>query len=202
MSRAGRTRFGSRGPKLDADWFAASPLEVAPALIGAWMVAGDCEGIIVEVEAYTDDEASHAVTRRPSAYDIMCSQGLLYVYKIHTQLCLNVTCGAGPGAVLLRAVQPVSGIEEMLARRRLRNPNLRIDPDKPRSVAALASGPGRLCQAFGVELSWSGEPVGRYLGFFGGEPAGAVKAGPRVGISKAQDLPWRFYLAHSPFVSR
>ena len=202
MDLDGRTIQGPKGPELDEEWFSSSPLDVAPALVGSWLVAGDCEGIIVEAEAYTDDEASHAVTRRPSAYDIMCSQGLLYVYKVHTQLCLNVTCGEGPGAVLLRAVQPVSGIEEMLARRRLRNPKLRIDPDKPRSLAALASGPGRLCQAFGVELAWSGEPVGRHLRFFAGRASGPVETGPRVGISKAKDLPWRFFLAQSPFVSR
>ncbi len=186
---------------MQEDWFAAGALEVAPALIGARMQVGDCEGIVVEVEAYLDDEASHAVTRRPSAFEIMSTYGRLYIYKVHTQLCMNVTCGQGPGAVLLRAVEPIFGVERMLERRRMRNPKLVVDIDEPRSLAALASGPGRLCQAFGVELSWSGEPVGERVRFFSGPAPGKVVAGPRIGISKARDLPWRFYVADSPFVT-
>ncbi len=202
MVSSGRKAVQVEGEELTEDWFAASALDVAPALIGARLVARDCEGIIVETEAYLDDEASHAVTRRPSAYDIMCSQGRLYVYKVHTQLCLNITCGDGPGAVLLRAVEPRVGIAEMLARRRLRNPGLIVDQSRKKSLAALASGPGRLCQAFGVELGWSGEPLGRNLRIFARQAVGSIVAGPRVGISKATELPWRFCLADSPFLSR
>lgn len=183
-------RAGAR--PLDAAFFAQPTLDVARALIGCTLRRGECSGRIVETEAYTDDEASHFVTRARSAGTLMGStSGLAYVYSIYgAHLCLNVTTDArGPGAVLLRALEPLGGLEVMRRRR-----NGVRDRD-------LCRGPGRLAQALGVTRAMSGEP---FLGVFELEPPGtrvALIASPRVGISKARELPWRFSLSGSPFVS-
>ncbi len=185
------------------DFFAKDPVFLARELLGRILEVGPCRGIIVEAEAYADDPASHAVTRRPSAYDVMCTAGRLYVYRVHMQLCLNLTCGreGRPGAVLLRAVRPVAGLATMYARRLRRNPRLRVDPARPSTLANLASGPGRLCQAFDVRLEWSGLPVGREVRILEGRRAERAARGPRIGISRAQELPWRFFLPGDPFVT-
>jgi DNA-3-methyladenine glycosylase len=153
-------------------------------------------GVIVETEAYApDDSASHSFRGRTGRNASMFGPpGHLYVYRSYgIHWCANVVCepeGVG-AAVLLRALEPIAGIEEMSRRRGLADPLL------------LCSGPGRLTQALGV----TGEHDGRSLAlppFSLRAPSSTIEVvtGARVGISTATDLPWRYCLAGSPFVSR
>ena len=161
--------------------------EVAPTLLNKLLVHGPCAGRIVEVEAYTaDDPASHTFRGETSRNAVMFGPpGHLYCYLsygIHT--CANVVTGP-PGhgaAVLIRALVPVAGIEEMRRRR-------------GRSTG-LVDGPGKLCQALGLTLAHNGVdlcaagPVA--LVDDGVAPPPNPVTGPRVGITKAVDTPWRF----------
>jgi DNA-3-methyladenine glycosylase len=155
-------------------------------------------GRIVEVEAYgPDDPASHAFrgpTRRNAV--MFGAPGHLYVYFTYgMHFCMNVVTGrVGEGsAVLLRAVEPLEGLEEM-RRRRGRE-----------AVRELCSGPARLCQAFGVDRGLDGADLvrGPELWLAQGEPVspGSISRGARVGIRVGLEHPWRFHVAGDPFVS-
>ena len=153
-------------------------------------------GIVVETEAYApDDPASHSfggATRRNAT--MFGPAGRLYVYRSYgIHWCANVVCdveGVG-AAVLLRALEPREGLDEMVARRGL------VDP------LHLCSGPGRLAQALGLTGDHDGLPLDRPPAVLLGraEPVEVV-AGPRVGITRAAGLPWRYALKGSVFVSR
>lgn len=176
---------------------AGSVHEAARALIGWTFLVDGAGGVIVETEAYApDDPASHSYAGRTRRNATMFGPpGRLYVYRSYgIHWCANVVCGAtGVGAaVLLRALEPTAGVEMMRARRRLDDPRL------------LCSGPGRLTQALGITREHDGlslecapfeliPPVA---------PTEAVVAGPRVGISRAADRPWRYTLAGSTYASR
>ncbi len=179
-------------PDLDRQFFARNTLEVARALIGATLAVGGCAGRIVETEAYTTDAASHAVTRQRQAAIMAETYGHIYVYLIYgMHYCLNVTTERdGVGAVLIRAVEPTRGVELMSRRRGTSN------------IKLLASGPGRLCAAFGIDLSMNGQPLGREIHIGERESEPAISASPRVGLTRAADLDWRFYETGNPFVSR
>jgi DNA-3-methyladenine glycosylase len=170
--------------------------EAAPALLGWTLLVDGVGGRIVEVEAYApDDPASHSYrgrTRRNAA--MFGPPGTLYVYRSYgVHWCANVVCGEeGTGAaVLLRAVEPTQGVDVMRARRGL-------DADE-----LLCSGPGRLTQALSISSAhdglWLDGAPFRLL-----EPDGPfeVVTGPRIGISLATDLPWRYAVSGSRFVSR
>ena len=158
------------------------------------------EGRIVEVEAYLgdgSDAASHAHRGpTPRAASMFGPAGRFYVYRsmgIHA--CANLVCErqGRASAVLLRAVEPLRGLEQMARRR------------GGRSARELASGPGRLAQAFGIGLHHDGASALR--GALRVEAARSaprlhVLAGPRIGISKASGLPYRFWIADSPHVTR
>jgi DNA-3-methyladenine glycosylase len=180
-------------------FFARPVLEVAPDLIGCVVVHGPCSGVIVEAEAYHQSEpAAHSyggVTARSAK--LFGPPGSAYVYRSYgIHACLNAVCepeGVG-AAVLIRALEPLDGIELMRERRG----GLR-DED-------LCSGPGKLTQALSIGLDLNGtsllgdgpitldpRPVDR--------PAPTVLTGTRIGITKAADLPWRFAAADSPYVS-
>jgi DNA-3-methyladenine glycosylase len=181
---------------------ARSSIEVAPWLLGVLLVHGDRAGRIVETEAYQGslDEASHAFrgpTRRNAT--MFGPAGHLYVYFTYgMHWCANVvTAHEGVGqAVLLRALEPVAGLEEMRAAR----PKARRDVD-------LCRGPARLCEALGITGSLDGSDLtdrssgGPWLGVDGSPAPAEVVAGPRVGITKAVEHPWRFAVAGSPYVS-
>ncbi len=164
---------------------------LARALLGAELLVRGTGGIVVETEAYArDDPASHSF-RGPTARNaaMFGPAGHAYVYRSYgLHLCLNVVGRPGE-AVLIRALAPGTGVELMRQRR----------PSGP-----LCSGPGRLGQALGIGLSDNGLP------FDGTElvlrpapvPSGAILSGPRIGISRGAELPWRFGLAGSPDLSR
>jgi DNA-3-methyladenine glycosylase len=177
---------------LHKSFFARDTVTVARGLIGAVLIVGECQGRIVEVEAYTTDAAAHSVTRRNTAALMTETFGHIYIYLIYgTSYCLNFTTeDKGVGAVLIRAAEPLSGIPVMQQRRGTED------------LRKLASGPGRLCQAFGIDLGFKGERIGKRLKLKQGAALGEVCASPRIGISKATDLHWRFYEAGNRFVSR
>lgn len=160
---------------------------VAPKLLGKLLVLGSCAGRIVEVEAYAADEpASHSFNGRTVRNAVMFGPpGHLYCYLSYgIHVCANVVTGSeGDGqAVLVRALDPVRGVEMMRLRRGAGRP--------------LADGPGKLCQALGIELGHDGLDVcsGGDPGLFddGIAPPSDPVVGPRIGISKAVDLPWRW----------
>jgi DNA-3-methyladenine glycosylase len=181
---------------LDREFFARSVHEVAPDLIGCTLLVDGVGGPIVEVEAYDhEDPASHGFRGQTARNRSMFGPpGHAYVYRSYgIHWCLNLVCEEKgvAAAVLLRALEPAHGVEEMRARR---------DLDEPR---LLCSGPGRLCQALAVTGEHDGLPFNRppfELRARKGEPE--VVTGPRVGITQAADLPWRFGLAGSPYLSR
>ena len=185
--------------RLGKDCYARSVHDVARDLIGCVVRHGETAGRIVETESYHMEEpACHAhagVTARTST--LFGEPGHAYVYfsyGIHSLL-NAVAEQAGVGAaVLIRALEPVDGLEEMRARR-----GVRRDED-------LCSGPGKLTQALGIGLSLNGSSlVDGPIELLTREPGSReprVVIGERVGISKAADLPWRFCDADSPHVSR
>ena len=181
---------------LDREFFARSVHEVAPNLIGCTLLVDGIGGPIVEVEAYDhEDPASHGFRGETARNRSMFGPpGHAYVYRSYgIHWCLNLVCEEKgvAAAVLLRALEPTHGAGEMRVRR---------DLDEPR---LLCSGPGRLCQALAVTGEHDGLPLNRppfELRARKGEPE--VVTGPRVGITQAADLPWRYGLAGSPYLSR
>src|SRR6266850_1585921 len=195
-------RFYDRDPKV-----------VAPQLLGKILIRRQgrklLAGRIVEVEAYLgeDDPASHAFRGATNRNRVMFGPpGFAYVYFTYgMHYCANVTClGEGTaGAILIRALEPIAGIEEMALNRDL---NLSLETEHVRVLRALTSGPARLCEALditrtrddGKDLTslksdlWIASDRSRY---------GAIACGPRVGITQAADWPLRFYVVGNPYVS-
>lgn len=184
-------------------FFARPAPEVAPALLGKLLVRAD-EGLvarIVETEAYTqDDPASHA-HRGPTARNapMFGAPGHAYVYFTYgMHWCLNVVTGAagvGQGC-LLRAAEPLEGLEVMRARRGGR-------PDR-----ALLRGPACLAQAFGLDGTWSGVDVSGVVGrdppalhLAADDDTPSWEATPRTGVAAAADVAWRFVVRDSPWAS-
>lgn len=177
------------------EFFTQSPVECARALVGCELVWGGCSGIVIECEAYVaeGDPACHTFSR-PSARDFVARHpaGTAYVYLnygMHWMLNVLVK-GEEDGFVLLRAIEPRRGLAAMLERR------------GGRTGRELAGGPGRLAAALGVSGADHGKDFcsSAKRCFRQGEPLDVV-ADVRVGISRAQDLRWRFLAAGHPHVS-
>ncbi len=181
------------------DFYARPVLQVARDLIGCVVTHGECSGVIVEAEAYHHTEpASHAfVGLTPRTATLFGPPGIAYVYRSYgIHALLNAVAeaeGIGSG-VLIRALEPLSGIDTMRRRRGLSR------------LEALCSGPGKLTQALGVELSHNGTDLSRgpvrIWGRRAGWEAPPITVDRRIGITKAVELPWRFSVTDSPFVSR
>lgn len=182
--------------RLQPEDFAGDAPQVARALIGATLLVDGVGGRIVETEAYDPtDPASHSYPGPTPRNEAMFGPaGRAYVYRSYgIHWCLNFVCGeAGHGAaVLIRAIEPLHGIEQMQTRRGLRDPRL------------LCAGPGRLAQALGITRALDGRRLDQEpFTLLAAPPAQPVLAGSRIGISKAIDRPWRFGLAGSAFLSR
>jgi DNA-3-methyladenine glycosylase len=181
---------------LTRDFFARPVREVAPELIGAALLVDGVGGRIVEVEAYDqDDPASHSYRGKTARTAAMFgASGHAYVYRSYgIHWCLNLVCGEDgrAEAALVRALEPTCGLDAMRERRGLE------------AERALCSGPGKLCQALGITRVHDGlsldEPPFELLARES-EPTLAV--GPRIGITRAVEQPWRYGLAGSPFLSR
>ena len=182
--------------RLTRDFFARPVHEIAPELIGATLLVDGVGGVIVELEAYDhEDPAAHGFRGRTERNASMFGPGgYAYVYRSYgIHWCLNFVCEdvGVANAVLIRALEPTAGLDTMRARRGVGDDRL------------LCAGPGRLCQALGVTREHDGlaldEPP------FELRPRTRpveVAVGPRIGITKAADRPWRYGLAGSAFLSR
>lgn len=182
--------------KLTRSFFDRSVHEVAPDLIGATFLFNGVGGLIVEVEAYHHtDPAAHSYRGETARNAVMFGPaGFAYVYRSYgIHWCVNVVCEAkgSASAVLIRALQPTQGIAAMQRRRGLDDQRL------------LCSGPGRLCEALGITKVHDGLPLDR-TPFELRARSGDIDivAGPRIGITKAVDLPWRYGLKGSRFLSK
>jgi DNA-3-methyladenine glycosylase len=182
--------------KLGRNFFARSVHEVAPELIGATLLLDGVGGRIVEVEAYEQtDPAAHSFRGRTERNAVMFGPpGHAYVYRSYgIHWCVNFVCEpeGRASAVLLRAIEPTTGLARMRRRRGLSDDRL------------LCSGPGRLCQALGITGAHDGlaldrapfallRPVDKFV----------LAVGVRIGITKAVELPWRYGLSGSRFLSK
>jgi DNA-3-methyladenine glycosylase len=186
---------------IPASFFERDPLICARELIGAELIWGDCSGVLVETEAYNakNDEAAHTFTR-PSARSFVERNpaGTAYVYfnyGMHWMLNVLVK-GDANGFVLIRALEPKKGIEQMKKRRGLDD------------VKRFCSGPGKLTQALGItgrhhEMDLCADPLHCFAYKSGARLRRVdVISGKRIGITRSSHLPWRFTLRGSPFVSR
>lgn len=176
--------------------FAVPPDILAKQLIGAFFSYRGAGGIIVETEAYDEtDPASHSFCGKTHRNAVMFGPpATLYVYRSYgIHWCVNFVCRpANHGAaVLIRAIEPTEGIELMQARRRLSD------------IRLLCAGPGRICQALGITGQENGLPIDSAACSF--KPPSQtfdIVSGPRIGISKATEKPWRFGMSCSSFLSR
>jgi len=188
------------GPILPRAFYARPTIEVARALLGKILVHGPAAGIIVETEAYLggDDLAAHSargITNRTRV--IFGPPGHAYVYFIYGMYeCLNLVCEpeGKPGCVLIRALEPVNGIDLMQRRR-----------PGARNLEELASGPGKLTLAMAITRAQNGADVTRGS-LVVREPSAPralqVEVTPRIGIRQCADLPLRFAIHGNRFVSR
>ena len=178
---------------LSTDFFARDVVTVARALIGTTLLVDGVGGMIVETEAYhASDPASHSFrgpTRRNAS--MFGPPGHAYVYRSYgIHWCLNFVCEAVSG-VLIRALEPRSGLGRMAERRGVAD------------LHRLCAGPGRLCQALGIDRTLDGHPLDAApFELLLAEGVVAITAGPRIGITRAVETPWRFCLAGSRFLSR
>ena len=186
----------SLGKPLKRAFFARSVHEVAPDLIGTTLLVDGVGGIIVEVEAYHHSEpAAHSFNGPTPRNQVMFGPpGFSYVYRSYgIHWCVNFVCekAGSASAVLIRALQPTHGIPAMRRRRGLHDER------------SLCSGPGKLCEALGITIAHSELPLDTppfALHARVGKPE--VVTGLRIGITKAADLPWRYGLKDSRFVSK
>ncbi len=191
-----------RGRRLPRSFYARDALEVAPELLDKVIRVGERSGRIVEVEAYRgpDDPGSHGFRGPTPRTEVMYGPpGHLYVYFTYgMHWCANVVCApAGTcSAVLLRALAPLTGLDEMFRAR-----------SAARGPSDLCSGPAKLCQALGIDGELDGtDLVGPRpavdLCDDGALPSTDVVQTTRVGLSRGGELPWRWYVADDPNVSR
>jgi len=197
-------RAAKKGNVLNRSFYCRNTLTVAKQLLGKLLVRelpeGKVAGKIVEVEAYrgSDDPASHAYKGKTQRNQIMFGEGgYAYIYFIYGKhFCLNVTTEkvGVPGAVLIRAVEPVYGIEIMKRKRRTEN------------VRNLTNGPGKLTQAMDITVELNGWDLTRGEKLYicdldVVEPFEVVSSG-RIGVKAGADKPWRFFIKGNLFVSK
>jgi DNA-3-methyladenine glycosylase len=184
------------GKPLKRSFFDRSVHKVAPDLIGATLLFNGVGGVIVEVEAYHHTEPAAHSYNGPTPRNLVMfgPPGFTYVYRSYgIHWCVNFVCEkeGSASAVLIRALAPIHGLADMRRRRGLREER------------ALCSGPGKLCEALGITVAHSGLPLDR-TPFALHARVGEVDvvAGIRIGITKAVDLPWRYGLKGSRYLSK
>ncbi len=194
---AGPTAYKSGMPRrLTRSFFARSVHDVAPELIGATFLFNGVGGVIVEVEAYHHTEpAAHSFNGQTPRNAVMFGPpGYAYVYRSYgIHWCVNFVCEktGSASAVLIRAIQPTEGIATMKRRRKLDAERL------------LCSGPGRICEALGITRDHDSLPLDKPPFELRARSADCeVVAGVRVGITKAAELPWRYGLKGSRYLSK
>ncbi|MGP1909412.1 DNA-3-methyladenine glycosylase [Metabacillus sp. JX24] len=189
---------------VESSFFLMPTLQLAEELLGKILVKesaeGTAAGMIVETEAYIGpgDRAAHSFGgRRTARTEVMFGHaGHAYTYVMHTHCLVNVVSGEmdAPEAVLIRAVEPVTG-EELMRKRR---PAAKKDHD-------MTNGPGKLTKALGITIADYGRPLWESpLYIASGISPGSISAGPRIGIDnsgEAVGYPWRFWVSGNPFVS-
>jgi DNA-3-methyladenine glycosylase len=186
----------SLGKPLKRAFFNRSVHAVAPDLIGATLLVGGVGGIIVEVEAYHHtDPAAHSYRGPTPRNRVMFGPaGFAYVYRSYgIHWCANFVCEAegSASAVLIRALQPTHGLAAMRRRRG-------VDDER-----ALCSGPGKLCEALGITVAHSELPLDKPpIQLFARKEKPEIAIGIRIGITKAVELPWRYGLKGSKFLSK
>jgi DNA-3-methyladenine glycosylase len=182
--------------RLTRNFFNRSVLEVAPDLIGVTLLVNGVGGRLVEVEAYHHTEpAAHSFRGQTERNAIMFGPpGYVYVYRSYgIHWCLNFVCEpkGSAAAVLIRAIEPTAGLAAMRRRRGVADERL------------LCSGPGRLCQALGITRANNGLALDRPpFELFARQGEEEVVAGPRIGLTKAVELPWRYGEKGSRFLSK
>ncbi|MCG5103402.1 DNA-3-methyladenine glycosylase [Oceanobacillus alkalisoli] len=189
---------------LPESFYKQPTLTLAKQLIGKILVheteEGLSSGVIVETEAYLGalDRAAHSYGyRRTKRTEIMYHQaGLIYTYQMHTHCLLNIVSGevGEPEAVLIRAIEPYSGVDLMMQKRPVKN------------IQNLTSGPGKLTKALGITMQMYGKPIYKQpLYITEGARIDEIMTGLRIGISnteEARDYPYRFWMAGNSYVSR
>ncbi|MBX9827516.1 MAG: DNA-3-methyladenine glycosylase [Xanthobacteraceae bacterium] len=182
--------------KIRRPFFSRSVHHVAPDLIGATLLIGGVGGRIVEVEAYHHtDPAAHSFNGQTPRNAVMFGPpGYAYVYRSYgIHWCLNFVCepAGSASAVLIRAVEPVEGLAKMRRRRGLSDERL------------LCSGPGRLAEAMSVTMAHNGLALDKLpFELYARDAEPEIATGIRIGITKAADLPWRYGLKGSKFLSK
>jgi len=190
MPSAGRRK------RLPLSFFERSVHAVAPELIGATFLFNGVGGVIIEVEAYHHtDPAAHSYGGQTERNAVMFGPaGYVYVYRSYgIHWCVNFVCEAAgsASAVLIRALQPTAGLATMRRRRDVSDERL------------LCSGPGRLTQALGITHAQNGLALDRSpFALHAAATPVAIAVGPRIGLTKAVDLPWRYGLKGSRFLSK
>jgi DNA-3-methyladenine glycosylase len=188
-------------PRLERAFYERPTIDVARDLLGQVLISVTPEGVttgrIVETEAYhgADDPASHAARLKSGRVEVMHGEaGIAYVYRsygIHAMLNVVAKPAGETGAVLIRALEPLFGVDLMRERRGVGDERL------------LCSGPGKLCQALGISLDLHGLDLvtSERLWIAAGMPAVRIAASGRIGISRGQHEPWRFWVSGNPYVS-
>lgn len=196
MAPVSKTSTPQLGKALKRAFFARSVHEVARDLIGATMLVDGVGGIIVEVEAYHHTEpAAHSYNGPTPRNQIMFGPpGFAYVYRSYgIHWCVNFVCEeeGSAAAVLIRALEPTHGLAAMRRRRHA------VD------VHALCSGPGKLTEALGITIAHNTLPLDRPpIALHARTEAVEVAMGIRIGITKAVELPWRYGVKGSKFLSK
>lgn len=189
---------------IDKNFFLKPTLQLAIELLGCHLVhitdSLTLSGVIVETEAYIGpgDRAAHSFqNRRTKRTEIMFHEpGLIYTYQMHTHTLINIVSGdiGAPEAILIRAIEPIEGIDKMIQNRN----------NQP--ISNLTNGPGKLTKALNITMASYGKPIWQPPVYIleGIKPA-QISSGPRIGIEntgEARDYPWRFWITGNKFVSK
>ena len=179
---------------LPRSFFARNTVDVAKDLLGKVLEVNGCKARIVETEAYGKDPASHAFKKTERSALMYDTSAHVYVYLIYGMYyCLNFTTEkeGEPGAVLIRAVEPLNKIRQL---QKIRN------TDK---ITNLCSGPGKLCQALGIDKKHNGLPLGKEVKVYDdGFRVTEIGKSSRIGIKDARHLEWRFFIEENEWMSR